>query len=311
MGRVGTMSKLKRIAGLFAVGGTALLALFAWNGLEDSWRIPDHGTTLAEARKLTASELESGTVVSVMAWNLAKCFFHAGGTRFRTEDEVRRRLDRIAEVVREHDVDLLFLSEVVFEAGPCPVNQVTYLAEAIGFHAWCYGDNYSFGVPGYRIRSGNALLSRFPLKPVAVEPLPGGKPFWSPSNNRRLLWASAAMGGEELLCGSVRNDSFDLQVNALQVEAILASLGSRPALLAGDFNAEPGDRSMELLRSSGRFVGVFDGPATYPARLPKRRIDSVLLPRARARLLFHQVLDVDLSDHEPVHVIARFRAFPD
>ena len=272
-----------------------LLALFLWNGIEDSWMIPESGVT-------SHSAVEPGEHLTIMAWNLAKCDFHQGGLDFKSTDAVRDRLDEIAEVVHSENVDLLFVSEVVLEAAPCLVNQVEYLAEQAGFHAWCYGDNYSFGLPFVRIRSGNAILSRFPLTADRVEQLRGETSVWNPTGARRVLWAEVELGGKSLACASIRNDSIDLENNAAQTADILAELGPEPVLIAGDFNAEPGDEPMELWRESGRFRGVFDGPATYPAKAPYRRIDTVLVPQTWPAGATSRVLDVDLSDHEPVVV---------
>ena len=247
-----------------------------------------------------------GRAVTLMAWNIAKCDFHERGLSFKSEAEVRERLDRMAAVIVAQEVDLLFLSEVVLEALPCPVNQVKYLAEKAGFAHWAYGDNYSFGIPGARIRSGNALLSRLPMKPNRVEQLPGGTPFWKPTGNRRLLWCDVEIDGEWVACGSLRNDSFDLVNNAAQVRAIVGSLGAAPCVIAGDFNATPATDAFRLWEASGRFSGVFSGALTFPADAPNRRLDTVLLPKSwqedRGATWMDTVLDVDLSDHEPVGV---------
>ncbi|MCP5020483.1 MAG: hypothetical protein GY930_01795 [bacterium] len=244
-----------------------------------------------------------------MAFNLAKGFVYDGGLDFKTEEQITSWLDEVAALVIAEEVDLLFLSEVVFEAGPCPINQVTYLAEAAGFHAWAYGDFYSFGIPGYRMRSGNAILSRFPLKALEVQQLAGARHFWNPHGTRRLLWAEIELGGAQpLLVGSGRNETFIRVNKPVQVRQILDRLkteGDRPVLLAGDFNDTPTSESFRLWRGSGRFQGVFDGKPTWPARAPRRRIDSVLVPIAWPELVGERVLDVKLSDHRPVVVVTR------
>ncbi len=270
-------------------------ALFVWNGSSRAWQVPDSGTT-----QLAPSI--PGETLRIMAWNLAKCGFHQGGFDFLSTDEVERKLDAIAEVIRREEIDLLFLSEVVIEAFPCPVNQVAYLADKASFSDWCYGDNYSFGLPFARIRSGNAILSRFALNPVSVEQLAGETSLWDPTGQRRVLWADLEFGQETLRVGSIRNDSFDLKNNAVQTREILESLGAQPTLLGGDFNAEPGSEPMELWKRSGRFRGVFQGAPTYPAASPYRRIDTILIPAAWPGAITQTVLDEDLSDHEPVVV---------
>ena len=290
------MTRRRRLFGLALLALVALLALFAWNGLERSWRVPESGLTTAPADA-------AGPTLRVMAFNLAKLGFHRGGLEFADSSEVRSRLEAVAAVAREHEADLLFLSEVVWQAGTSPVNQVIELAEAAGFHAWTYGDNYSWGLPGLRVRSGNAILSRFPLRDGRVTQLVGGAPFWNPTNNRRLLEAEVQLGDSWLRCASLRNDSIDLANNAAQVEQILSALPDDPLLLAGDVNAEPHERPLALLRESGRFRGVFDGAPTFPSHAPGRRIDTVLVPASFGGVVSQVVLDVNLSDHEPVLVV--------
>ena len=304
---------LRRVIKVLTAAGLLLVALFCWNGLASYWRVPVAGVTEHPARVLPG-EAQEPTRLTLMAWNIAKCGFHRGGTTFKTKDEVRARLDRIAAVIVEREVDLLFLSEVVLEAAPCQVNQVAYLAEKAGFTHWCYGDNYSFGIPGARIRSGNAILSKVPMVGKSVHQLPGGAPFWNPSGNRRILWADVFLRGDVVQCASLRNDSFDLENNAAQVQAILDDLSPGPTAIAGDFNAAPGTEPLRRWEASGRFAGIFDGPPTFPASAPNRRIDTVLLPiewldKYNATWT-HEVLDVNLSDHEPVVVKSLVRLGP-
>lgn len=289
------MSGLRRALGVgalvVAAGAGLALALFVVHGSSDAWREPEAGTTDAPAREEPADELR------VLAFNLAQAGFHRGGLELAPRAEVLARLDALAEVLRHERVDLACLSEIVAEAGPGSVDQVRTLAERAGFHAWAFGENYRFGLPGVRVRAGNAILSRFPLRPLEVVQLPGRRPFWNPTGNRRLLWAEVHLAGLPLRVGSVRNDSFDLVNNERQVRSLLGSLPPGPVLLAGDFNAEPGDPPLRLLRESGRFAGRFDGPATFPST--GRRIDYVLAP-AGWSLVEERVLPLELSDHLPV-----------
>jgi endonuclease/exonuclease/phosphatase family metal-dependent hydrolase len=280
-------------AGLLAMAALVALTagLFVANGTSRAWRTPDAGTTDAPARVGPARE------VRVLAFNLAKLGFHRGGLEFAPREAVLARLDTLAALLREERVDLACLSEIVLEGGPSKVDQVRTLAERAGFHAWAFGENYRFGLPFLRIRAGNAILSRFPLRPLEVVQLPGQRPFWDPTGNRRLLWAEAQVGDLVLRVGSVRNDSFDLANNERQVRALLEALPPGPALLAGDFNAEPNDPPLRLLQESARFTGRLEGPSTYPRT--GRRIDYVLAP-AGWRLVEERVLPLEVSDHLPV-----------
>lgn len=294
---VGRRRAWRRVLAATAALVALLLGAFVVNGTSTAWRTPEQGVTAARAQR------ETGGVVRVLAYNTAKCEAYEGLT-FRDAAAVRDCLREIAGVLRAERPDLVFLSEVVFECGPEPVNQVVELARATGMHAWLFGENYRWGLPLYRLRSGNAVLSRFALHALETQALPGQTSFLNPLGNRRLPWAEVELDGERLLVGSIRNDSFDLDNNLVQVRAILRRMGRREALLAGDFNAEQGTPPMRALQASGRFSGAFDGPPTFPADAPTEAIDYVLAPRSWT-LLEHHVTQAGPSDHLPV--VSTFR----
>lgn len=208
---------------------------------------------------------------------------------------MRTRLDRIAAAIEGERADVVFLSEVVFECGAADVDQVAYLAERGAFPYHVGGENYRFGVPFFRVRSGNAVLSTLPLRAAHVVQLAGAKPFWKPTNNRRALWCELDLGGGWLLACAVRNDSFDLANNLVQARELLAYGAGRAALLAGDFNATPGTPPLELFRASGHFVG-FDSAPTFPAAAPARCLDQILAP-STWRVVERHLVDTGVSDH--------------
>jgi endonuclease/exonuclease/phosphatase family metal-dependent hydrolase len=289
---------------------TVLLGLFLFvlNGtLLSSGETPLAGTTTHPAAALPAKD--PPFQVKILAWNIAKCFVYQEGSGiwFELRETIEERLGRMAAVINAEKPDLVFLSETIKECGPCPVDQVANLALATGMHSWAFGENFNFGMPGYRIVGGNAILSRWPLTAVANPSLVGRKPFWVTKNNRRVLWASVDLAGKPLLLASIHNDSFDLNNNLKQVQQILDFLGDRPAILAGDFNARPADSSMEWLRLGGRFSGAFEGRDTFPSDKPDRRIDFILAP-AGWELVEERVIAEEVSDHRPV--VAVFRVAP-
>jgi endonuclease/exonuclease/phosphatase family metal-dependent hydrolase len=214
-------------------------------------------------------------------------------------------LDRVGAAIAEERPDVVFLAAVYAECGGCAVeNQVAHLTRASGLHSWAFGENFRWGVPFRRVRSGNALLSAFPRRAVATVQLPGGPRFYEPLfgpplGNRRALWVEVQIGGRWLLAASLHNESWDLATNLEQTRAILEYVGGREALLGGDFNAPRGSPPLEALRASERFSGEFEGPPTYPATSPDRCFDYVLAPRTW-RLVDHRVLGLQVSAHLPV-----------
>lgn len=92
-----------------------------------------------------------------------------------------------------------------------------------------------------------------------------------------------------------------------QTREILAYLGEREALLAGDFNAEPDTPKLEALRAPRRFTGLAVEAPTFPASAPTRRIDQVLAP-ADWTLVLQHVVDTGASDR--LAVVATFALPP-
>lgn len=272
-----------------------LLVLFAWVGLRDGWKSPRIRELAVAGKKSEKSTL------CVAALNLAKLGFYSGGWSFESRGVLEARLELVAEALREIDADLVCLSEIVESGGPVPVDQVRGLAERGGYRCHVYVPNYDFGLPFLRVSSGNAILSRLPLRRARGQQLSGQRPFWAPTNNRRVLWCEVEVEGQWTSLASIRNDSFDLVQNAAQVEELLDQLGHTGALLAGDFNATPDSEPGRLWRAEASLGFPSGGAPTYPAFAPSRRIDEVAWP-ASWELLEQGVFDCGVSDHLGVFV---------
>lgn len=284
------------------LAGTALVAL--------------NGLVLADRTAPRVSHLEGVPVaasasgpneVTFVSYNIAKGFAHRGGLKFDSRANVAARLARMAAVIRAERPDTVFLSEALTELAPCNVNQVEFLARECGLPHVATGENYNLGVPFCRVVGGNAILSRVPLEGVANIDLAGRKPFWVTKNNRRALFVRATFHGQPVLMAALHNDSFDMRNNESQATQLLDYVGDRPAVLAGDFNNRPGERSMKLLRDSGKFAGAWDGPPTFFEGKRAERLDYVLAP-ASWELLDARVIPDDTSDHRPL--VCRFRVQP-
>lgn len=291
---------LKRLAvALLLVVGVPV-ALFVVNGTLLSWGETPRAGRFAGVEAAPASSPPGE--VTVVAYNIAKGFAPRGGLAFHDETTVAARLDRMAEVIRTERPDVVVLSEAMTESGGCRLDQVEHLARACGLPYWAFGENYCFGLPGYRVVGGNAILSRTPVTPVANPSLVGRRPFFITRNSRRALFATVDLPGGPVLVGSLHNDSYDIRNNAAHVRQLLNFVGDRPCVLAGDFNSNPTQPPTLLLRDSGKFSGAFAGEATFPGHGEK--IDYVLAPAAWEHL-GTRVPAGDASDHRAV--AARFR----
>jgi endonuclease/exonuclease/phosphatase family metal-dependent hydrolase len=281
------------------------VALFALNGLVLADRTSPRVRHL-EGVPVAASASGPGEVTFV-AYNVAKGFAHRGGLRFDSRADVEARLAQMANAIRAEKPDAVFLSEALTEFAPCNVNQVELIARACGLPHVASGENYNLGVPLCRVVGGNAILSRVPLEGVANIDLAGRKPFWVTGNNRRALFVRAEFHGARVLMAALHNDSFDMRNNETQARQLLEFVGDRPAVLAGDFNNRPGERSIKLVRDSAQFAGEWDGPPTFFEGKRAERLDYIFAP-ASWELLETRVIADDTSDHRPL--VCRFRVKP-
>jgi len=251
-------------------------------------------TELADA----GSSVESPRI-KILAYNIAKGFVHQGGVSFASEAEVTARMTEIATLIEAEQPDLVFLSEAILECGPSPVNQVEFIAQQTGMASWAFGENFNFGLPGYRMISGNAILSRSELTPVANFNLAGRQPFYITKNNRRVLFCRTKITGQNVLLASIHTDSFDIENNLKQTQQILDFCANEPTILVGDFNCRPNEPSIPLILQTGRFVGSTDDVGTFPAQRPDRTIDFIFAP-AGWELIEHRVIENTASDHRPI-----------
>jgi endonuclease/exonuclease/phosphatase family metal-dependent hydrolase len=227
------------------------------------------------------ADLKSGDQIRILSFNIAKAFSYAGRGKFKSLEAVSARLDKAAEVITEAKPDLVFLSEAMRDCRPCPINQIDYLAEKAGMFSWVYGENYSLGLPFYRISGGNAVMSRWQLMGLDNIDLHGRKPWYVSKNNRRAIFAFTVVAGQEVVMAALHNDSYHLDGNAKQARQIVDYLRNTEtaSICAGDFNAPPDSESLKIYRESGLFTGEWNGRNTFPAEAPDRTIDYILAPK--------------------------------
>ena len=246
----------------------------------------------------------NGLVLKVMTYNIRMGGAYRGGWRFEEPDRVAERIDKIARLIRQQQPDLVFLQEVVLDSGPGSFHQTPVLAEKTGMHMWVFGQCVNDGLPFYRMIDGNAILSRWPVKPLTNQKMPGDKAFYEiAADDQSTLWCTTDIAGQEILLASVHLTSGDVDPGP-QVEAILEFAESRPAILAGDFNLDPNESELQPLLEAGQFAVTLDGPHTIYSFDLRRVIDYIFVPR-EWQLLEHQVIATKLSDHLPV--VATYR----
>ena len=199
-------------------------------------------------------------------------------------------LQRIADVIRAYDPDLVGLQEVDrYWARSGYVDQAAWLAAELGMH-YCYGANLDHGPDSHATvphQYGTAILSRYPILACENTLLPKADPR---TEQRGLLEALVEVEGTPLRFYNTHLQHTGGPGGAdrtVQVEAILEQIG-RPresVVLVGDLNARPDWPELAPLyeRFEDAWLEAGSEPGyTYPASPtaePDRRIDYVFVRR--------------------------------
>src|SRR5687768_11139041 len=183
-------------------------------------------------------------------------------------------LEGIAEVIRKEQPDVVALQEVdrrwgrrsAFDDQPARLCELTGMSGHFGAALEREGGEY-----------GNLILSRYPLRDCFVEPLPR---LSEVSEQRCVVGAVVELNGSPLrvYCTHLQHNS--AEERSAQARALLEVIGRRdgPAVLAGDFNAEPHQEELgHLMREmTDAWTSVSVEPGfTIPSTGAAKRIDYV------------------------------------
>jgi endonuclease/exonuclease/phosphatase family metal-dependent hydrolase len=207
-------------------------------------------------------------------------------------------LARLARVIRESKPDLVALQEVdqnVRRSGS--VAQTAELAKLTGLHGY-FGKQIDYDGGEY----GQSILSRFPIEKTSIDWLPG-----EPDRERRIAVSGrVSVGGRPVTFVTTHLHHISPEFRDRQAAKLNELFGSsgHPVILAGDLNAPPESRPLEILSSTWMLTSPDRSLLTFPAGVPTKKIDFVLaLPRVGFRGLREVVPDEKVaSDHRPVLV---------
>ena len=241
------------------------------------------GNALAEDDLLTRQ-------LRVMTYNI----HHGEGTDGRID------LERIAKVICDAKPDLVALQEVdknVKRSGE--VDQTSELARLTQMHGR-FGKQIPYEGGDY----GQAVLSRFSVSELTVHWLPG-----EPERQRRIAVAGIVdLGLRKVVFVSTHLHHNNVEFREQQATALndLFQDSEHPVILAGDLNAYPDSRSLEILEkrwsnATAKTANCF----TFPSVAPKHQIDYVLYQPHRTQLISRKAVVIEeplASDHCPLLV---------
>lgn len=245
----------------------------------------------------------TGNSITVMTYNI----FGASG---------KANLDSIAAVINDAKPDFVMIQEVdsCTPRSGRTIHQAKVLAEKTGMH-YCYQVAWDRGkdvadIPDEKNRGGgfgDAVLSKYEFTDsikmkVGPDPSVGGQ-------DRAVVLIKVNVEGKDLWVGTthldhVANDASRIY-QAKAIKPILESLDA-PFVFGGDFNDEPGSKTIEIMSQYTTFAYRSETQYTYPSNMypynKKQLIDYVTYyPRDYFVERGYNVLNtVKASDHMPV-----------
>ena len=260
-------------------------------------------------------------------------------------DEIYERLNNIVLLLDDYQIDIALLQEVDFDADRSGnTDQAAYLAEksnlknyasAVSWNANYVPFPYSpishqFG----KVKSGGAVLSRFPIKTQHVEILEKPKSNASWYNlfylHRYIQKTQIQIASQTVTLLNMHLEAYDIpnkEDQALKVQSLIKQDNSID-LFGGDMNSLPdfankktnfddaygddysNDRTQAILRAIDSFSEPkqpIDDPRfyTFPPLDPNRQLDYLFV-RNGIEVLSYEVIDTgDLSDHRPILLTIR------
>ena len=216
-------------------------------------------------------------------------------------------IERLAEVIKKEKPDIVALQEVdVHVKRSGRVHQAQKLAKLTGMKVR-FGptQHYEGGL------FGNAVLTNLPILDVMIQPLP-----YTESTPEKTTYPRAAIAvivrepmGTKLRFISTHfqhNVPDDREKEATAINKHFAQQDDHiPTILAGDMNAKPDSKPIEILKKKWSIANDDDFAPSAPSVNPRWRIDYICYRSAnRLKLISAKVIAEKMaSDHRPVFAL--------
>lgn len=276
-----------------------------------------HSKTTATANKATNV---GRSMLRIATYNIAHGRGATDGNWEEIGSEKQKRIQQIARLIDEANVDIVVLNEVDFIATwSGHQNQAEAIARLAGFPHWVEQRNMDFRFLYGSWKFGNAILSQYPIDNVQSVEFPPYK-NWEDrlAGHKRGVVCAFRISPDRrirVLAVHLEHRSEDVRVASARKIVELAGSTDIPLIAAGDFNSTPidfpraertatGQNAMAVLADSGQFKmrrRVSPGPEdmTFPSNQPSQVIDWILIP-GEWDFATYRVVDSGLSDHRPV-----------
>jgi endonuclease/exonuclease/phosphatase family metal-dependent hydrolase len=237
---------------------------------------------------------------------------------FHTARGIHANLARIGKLLAAHGADIVAFQEIDESSHwNKHINLLDHLRKESGLtHAYLGVNNRREGLKP--LAYGNAILSRHPIR------FWQNNPFGTATiGEKGFLYAEVDVGGHALPIINLHLHHRSRKQRIQQVEHVLEYMRTRPCpnragshllapIICGDFNTHSrrvGDavqHMFEALLKHGDYeIWPHPKAKTFPAHLPGRALDFILIPRPY-RALRCEVLRAYISDHRPVLVEIEF-----
>lgn len=220
------------------------------------------------------------------------------------------RLKSIGRYFKDNNTDILILNEVDFSSSwSGNIDQASIIAESGEFPYIVRQVNYDLLTPGFSLKFGNAILSRYPIEKAYKKSLPALSMLeFLFFGNHDAVKAYINLSPEISI--TVWGLHLEVRNEETRVEAITEILrgvsDNEIVIIAGDLNSEPNGNNLKtafkklsVANKLAFYPKLENNKYTFPSEKPKRRLDWVFYS-PQWDLVSGAVPLIEYSDHLPV-----------